>query len=110
MSELGQSRHFDRAPLASGLRRLADILKVSRHVSKVPNPDIAALPIIVHAGCLRCAKGASERKIEEGGDPMNQFGDISGCERILAAPKAINNRNPGPSCKARPEPNSYLST
>jgi len=25
MSQLGQSRHFDRAPLASGLPRLADI-------------------------------------------------------------------------------------
>ena len=31
-----QSRHFDRAPLTSGLPRLADILRVIRHVSKVP--------------------------------------------------------------------------
>src|ERR1700694_5204208 len=34
---LGQSRHFDRAPLTSGLPRLADILRVIRHVSKVPS-------------------------------------------------------------------------
>jgi hypothetical protein len=36
MSLNGQSRHFDRAPLTSGLPRLADILTVIRHVSKVP--------------------------------------------------------------------------
>jgi hypothetical protein len=34
MSQLGQSRHADRAPLTSGLRRLADILRGIRHVSK----------------------------------------------------------------------------
>jgi hypothetical protein len=34
---VGHSRHFDHAPLTSGLPRLADILKGSRHVSKVPN-------------------------------------------------------------------------
>src|ERR1700726_4884920 len=36
---LGQSRHFDRAPLTSALPRLADILRVNRHVSKVPQAD-----------------------------------------------------------------------
>jgi len=36
-----QSRHFERAPLTSGLPRLAEILRVTRHVAKVPNPDIA---------------------------------------------------------------------
>jgi hypothetical protein len=40
MSELGQSRHFDRAPPTSGLARLADILRVIRHVSKVPEAAI----------------------------------------------------------------------
>jgi hypothetical protein len=39
MSDWGQSRYFDRAPLTSGLARLADILRVIRHVSKVPLPD-----------------------------------------------------------------------
>jgi len=31
-----QTRHFDRAPLTSGLPQLADILRVNRHVSNVP--------------------------------------------------------------------------
>jgi hypothetical protein len=35
----GQSRHFDRAPPTSGLARLADILRVIRHVSKVQVSD-----------------------------------------------------------------------
>src|SRR5712691_1788201 len=42
MSVLGQSRHFDLAPVTSGLPRLADISRVSRHVSKVPWHEIAA--------------------------------------------------------------------
>ncbi len=42
---------------------------------------VAALPIVVRASPLRRAKGASERTIEEGTDPMNQFGDISECEK-----------------------------
>jgi hypothetical protein len=40
MSEFGQSRHIDGAPLTSGLPRLADILGVIWHVSKVPTSDI----------------------------------------------------------------------
>jgi hypothetical protein len=36
MSELGQSRHFDRAPLNSGLPQQADIFRVERHVLNVP--------------------------------------------------------------------------
>ena len=39
---LGQSRHFDRAPLACGFPRIAEILRVSRHVSMVPRGDISA--------------------------------------------------------------------
>ena len=35
----GQSRHFDRAPTTSGRPQLADILKVIRHVPKVPRGD-----------------------------------------------------------------------
>jgi len=33
---MGQLRHFDRAPLTSGLPQLADILRVNRHVLNVP--------------------------------------------------------------------------
>jgi hypothetical protein len=40
-SEMGQSRHFDRAPLTSGLPRSTDIVSTGRHVSKVPTGDIA---------------------------------------------------------------------
>jgi hypothetical protein len=36
MSIVAQKRHFGRTPLTSGLPRLADILRVIRHVSKVP--------------------------------------------------------------------------
>src|SRR6202043_4252656 len=39
MSESVQSRHFDRTPLTSGLPQLPDILRVERHVSKVPGTD-----------------------------------------------------------------------
>jgi hypothetical protein len=43
MSQLGQSRHFDRAPLASALPPTPDILSARRHVSKVPKGDIRQL-------------------------------------------------------------------
>jgi hypothetical protein len=37
----GQKRRFDHASAASGLAQQPDILSVPRHVSKVPNGDIA---------------------------------------------------------------------
>jgi hypothetical protein len=40
MSETGQSRHFDRSPATSGLPRLADIPRVSRHFSFVPQAEV----------------------------------------------------------------------
>jgi hypothetical protein len=40
MSAPGQTRQFDRAPMTSGLPQQADLLRVRRHVSKVPTPDI----------------------------------------------------------------------
>jgi hypothetical protein len=43
MSQSGHSRHFDRAPITSGLPRLADIFRDRRHVSKVPTTDRTAL-------------------------------------------------------------------
>src|SRR6266849_1867722 len=39
MSQLGQSRHFGRAPITSGLHPEADIFKFRRHVGFVPNAD-----------------------------------------------------------------------
>jgi hypothetical protein len=41
MSQMVHSRHFDRAPLTSGRPRLADILRAIRHVSKVPEAEVA---------------------------------------------------------------------
>ena len=38
-SQLGQTRRFDYAPVASGLTPSTDILGVGRHVSKVPTGD-----------------------------------------------------------------------
>jgi len=43
MSETGQTRHFDRAPITSGLPRKADNFRVGRHVSKVPNSDMTLI-------------------------------------------------------------------
>ena len=42
MSEVGQTRRFDGGPATSGLPPSTDIARPARHVSKVPNPDIAA--------------------------------------------------------------------
>lgn len=40
MSPLGQKRWFDRRLITSGLPPLTDILRVNRHVSNVPIPDL----------------------------------------------------------------------
>jgi hypothetical protein len=37
----GQSRHFDRVPVTSGLPPTADILRGRRHVSNVPRAEVA---------------------------------------------------------------------
>jgi hypothetical protein len=44
MSAEGHSRRSNRRPVISGLPRLADILGVRRHVSKVPCADNHRLP------------------------------------------------------------------
>ena len=36
VSGAGQTRHFDRAPITSGLPLLADNFRAGQHVSKVP--------------------------------------------------------------------------
>jgi hypothetical protein len=36
----GQSRHFSRRPITSGLPPETDIVRTGRHVSKVPEGDI----------------------------------------------------------------------
>jgi len=42
MSELGQSRHFDRGLVTSGLPRSTDIIRRAGQVRKVPRTDICA--------------------------------------------------------------------
>jgi hypothetical protein len=42
MSEMGQSHHFDHAPITSGLTRKADRFKAGGHFAKVPNTDVGS--------------------------------------------------------------------
>ena len=46
MSETGQSRRFDYAPATSGLPPSTDILRIRRHVSKVPKADSCSAAIL----------------------------------------------------------------
>src|ERR1700704_2068253 len=41
MTPLGHSRRFDARPITSALPLPADIFRAGRHVSRVPNPDVA---------------------------------------------------------------------
>jgi len=43
MAYVGRQRRFDLRPVTSGLPRRTDILRVRRHVSKVPMHEVAAL-------------------------------------------------------------------
>src|SRR5216683_4793666 len=53
----GHSRRFDRPPVTSGPPRLADILSVRRHVSKVPCVDGSGLArtFFTYAGLGQCS-------------------------------------------------------
>src|ERR1700682_2970946 len=42
----GQKRRFDRRPVTSGLPRSADIRRVRRHVSKVPQADYSGIGVV----------------------------------------------------------------
>jgi hypothetical protein len=62
MTAPGQSRHFDRSPLTSGLPPETDILKAGRHVSKVPTTELTKLfDHLVGAGDERCRQLDAER-------------------------------------------------
>jgi hypothetical protein len=41
---MGHWRRFDREPAASGIPRLTDIFRTGRHVSKVPEAEVADRP------------------------------------------------------------------
>lgn len=47
---VGRQRRFDLRPVTSGLPRRTDILRVRRHVSKVPNSEVAGFGVatLVH--------------------------------------------------------------
>jgi hypothetical protein len=49
MSEVGQKRRLGSRPITSGLSRPADILRVSRHVSKVPSRNLHRLTCGTHS-------------------------------------------------------------
>jgi hypothetical protein len=53
MSETGHKRHFDRAPVNSGLPLCTDIGGTGQHVSKMPNPEVAATADTAARPCRR---------------------------------------------------------
>jgi hypothetical protein len=53
MSAAGQSRHFGRRPTTSGLPLETDIVRVGRHVSKVPMGGIALAFLTTRRAPLR---------------------------------------------------------
>jgi class 3 adenylate cyclase len=83
MSVLGQSRHFDLAPITSGLPRQADIRIVRRHVSKVPLPTSAWVGI-PSKRCLALPSDPSYSRLEVGLRAMVQEQPVR-IERRLSA-------------------------
>ena len=57
----GHSRHFDRAPVTSGLPQQADNPGAGQHVSKVPQADVA-LSLRHHGSTAREIRNASLRR------------------------------------------------
>jgi hypothetical protein len=58
----GQSRHFDRLPLTSGLPQGADIVRAGRHLSKVPLTEVPS-PIHDHLiSSFRTNKGSGRHE------------------------------------------------
>jgi hypothetical protein len=48
-------RHFERGPMTSGLSRSADILRVRRHVSKVPTGDMLKRQLSLTLSTRHCS-------------------------------------------------------
>jgi hypothetical protein len=70
MSAPGQSRHFSRRPTTSGLPLETDVVRVGRHVSKVPNAEMSDLPRrvrcspnISHSIIAHCAKSENSHNL-----------------------------------------------
>jgi hypothetical protein len=60
MSRLGHSRRFDRPLLTSDLPPKTDIVRVGRHVSKVPKDDIVVLLLCMRPGLTLSAARVGE--------------------------------------------------
>jgi hypothetical protein len=79
MSQLGQSRHSNRAPLTSGFPQLADILGVSRHVSTVAGASrgrgVARLLSDCHAAAVEAREGEALEGFAEGSALVPQHAD-----------------------------------
>jgi hypothetical protein len=60
MSQLGQTRHFDRAPLTSGLPRSTDVVRPIRLVRFMPKPDVALFDHLVGEQLHLIGNGQSE--------------------------------------------------
>jgi hypothetical protein len=84
MSAMGHSRRSDGGPAASGLPRSTDILKVCRHVSKVPQPDSCAA---ANWRPHRLANGCDGLHLARLGDCLHEAFAISGS--AAAAPAAV---------------------
>ena len=83
MSQLGQSRHFDRAPPTSGLPRFADILWVNRRVSNVTQHEVAALQPAAREQEPR-GRRPVERTAMAGGGKVNTISScIVGVQRMI---------------------------
>jgi len=67
MSEMGQSRHVDRAPFTSAVTRLADILRVNWHASNVPKADANDIDSGTNALCRTLENSPS--KVAAAGQP-----------------------------------------
>jgi hypothetical protein len=65
MSAYGQSRHFDSAPLASGLPQLADILRVTRDAQKCHERNCERLPGIGNADRKRARCRLQRKSLEK---------------------------------------------
>ena len=63
MSQMGQSRHFDRGLVTSGPPLETDILSAVRHVSKVPMGDMRPLSSSSLAGYVCIALAAAQHDL-----------------------------------------------
>ena len=75
MSAPGPSRHFDRAPITSGLLLRTDIDCIGRHVSKVPKAEVLLFNHLVGSKQQRSWNGYTKRTCGlEVDEKLNLFG------------------------------------